>query len=289
MADVADLLEQARDEDKKQRKNAAKELGKLDVQYESVMTTLQDLAANDDDKGVRKEAEKSLNNLSSKPLESASVTKEVEMDDSTDEYSLEEGEFDVDSSMDKREEDRLEMQAEGKGLMVQLKEENFVTMDYYGEIQGTEQSTGSIAVANSGSKDRITGVDLILKNAGNVRSETELSDKINIGLLRPGMDNAWRANYEFDAAPSPIKVEQDYVDPENGLSPNFAGGAEPSFEAQIIITNTTDSVIYNLKAEKMLNEHASLTGSNSSKGSVNASADMVEFTLEELPAGESVT
>ncbi|MCE7736003.1 MAG: HEAT repeat domain-containing protein [Candidatus Heimdallarchaeota archaeon] len=289
MADVADLLEQAQDADKKQRKNAVKELGNLDVQYESVMDTLRDLAANDSDKGVRKEADKSIQALSSKPLEGASITKEVEIDDDSSEYSLQEGEYDVDSSMDKREEDRLEMQAEGKGLMVSLQEKNYVTMDYYGEVQSTDQSSGSIVVANSGSKDRITGVDLELKNINNIQSETELSDKTNIGLLKPGMDNAWKVDYKFEAAITPIKIEQSYADPETGTSPNFASGAEQSFEAQIVVTNTTDSAIYNLKGEKTVNELASLSGSNSTKGNVNANANVIEFVIDELAAGESAT
>ncbi len=288
MADVAELLELAQDENKKTRQNAVKDLGKLDVQYDSVMNLLQDLSANDPDKGVRKDAEKSLKSLSGKPVEDASKTKEVEIDDSADEYTLKEGEFDVDSSMGKYEEDRREMEAEGKGLMVVLKEQNFVSMDYRGEVLSTEQSKGLISVANTGSKDRITGVDLVLNNIGDVKSETELAEKTNIGLLKPGMDNAWNFEYEFQKPVSPIKVEQTYADSE-GTSPNFAGGEETNFEAKIEITNTTDSTIYNVRAVKTLNESASLGGSDSTKGTVSASADNVEFTLEELGAGESAT
>ncbi|MFV2014382.1 MAG: hypothetical protein ACC656_03055, partial [Candidatus Heimdallarchaeota archaeon] len=134
-----------------------------------------------------------------------------------------------------------------------------------------------------------TGVDLLLKNVGNVRSEAELSEKTNIGLLKPGMENAWKVNYQFDTAVIPIKVEQNYIDPETGSSPNFAGGAESTFEAQITITNTTDGIIYNLKGEKTLNDNASLSGSSSTIGSVSANANVIEFNIEELAAGESAT
>ncbi|OLS28751.1 MAG: hypothetical protein HeimC2_04810 [Candidatus Heimdallarchaeota archaeon LC_2] len=288
MADVAELLELAQDGNKKTRQNAVKDLGKLDAQYESVMSLLQDLSANDSEKGVRKEADKSLKSLSGKPVEGATLSKEVEIDDSADEYSLKEGEYDVDSSMDKRLEDQAEMAAEGKGLMVVLKEQSFVSMNYQGEVLSTKQSKGLISVVNTGTNDRITGVDLILENISDIKSESALAEKTNIGLLKPGMDNAWNFDYEFEKPVTTIKVEQSYVDGE-GTSPNFAGGEETNFEAKIEITNTTDSTIYNVKAVKSLNELASLSGSDSTKGSINASSENVEFNIDELEVGESAT
>ena len=293
MSDVVELLELAESSNKKDRRDAAKNMGDLPRQSPPVMDKLRDMAENDDDKKVRQEAEKSLQKLSSKPMDEVDATKEVEIDESTmragEDFPMSTGEYDVDSDLSKQEEDMREAAAAGKGLRVRLVERNFVTMNYYGDKVEQTGSKGKILVANTGSRNRIYGVDLELENTDRVRSETELDTKNRIGILRPGADNAWTAEYEFEKEVQPLKVEQLYQDPETGLSPNFAGGDEKSFTATITISNTTDETIKNIVGEKTINDLGRVSNSSASVGSTSQEGSVVKFTIDELGAGATAT
>ncbi|MCH8908084.1 MAG: HEAT repeat domain-containing protein, partial [Candidatus Heimdallarchaeota archaeon] len=282
MSEISDLLNMADSDNKKDRQKAAKGLGKLDKQYESVMDKLRNLTS-DDDKKVRQEAEKSLNKLGSKPTEEGGD--EVEVDDASE---LEVGEYDVDSSLSDRAEDRAERSAQGKGLQVWLKEKNSVVMDYYGNKQSQEMSNGSITVGNTGSTNRITGVDLFLGNIESIESETPLSEKVSVGSLSPGRDNDWKTNYSFQSEITPIKVEQVYADDVTGLSPNFVGGEETQFTNTITITNTSGETISNVKGVKQINTVAELKNSEISTGEIRSTTNEVSFNIEEIAAGDSV-
>ncbi|MHA2168618.1 MAG: hypothetical protein ACXAB7_01770 [Candidatus Kariarchaeaceae archaeon] len=294
MSEIADLLEQTKDSNKKERQKAVKELGELDARYAPVVERLEYLRDIDPEKGVRKEAEKALKKLENKPMEGAVATEEAgsegtAFDDEVGDSSLRPGEFDVESSLSDEEEDRREELAEGKGVRVLLKENNVVTMNYYGDVVEKGKSTGQISVANTGSNSRISGVDLELANVNNVTSERELSERNAIGLLVPGREMDWKADYSFETEILPIKVEQSYEDPDTQLSPNFAGGNDVDYEAKITITNITDDSIANVRGVKTLNDAASMTGSSSSSGSVSSSDGGATFEIDEIAAGESVT
>ncbi|MHA2403723.1 MAG: hypothetical protein ACXADH_12080 [Candidatus Kariarchaeaceae archaeon] len=294
MSEIADLLEQTKDSNKKERQNAVKELGNLDTKYAPVIERLEYLRDIDPEKGVRKEAEKALKKLDNKPLEAAVATVEsgsegTAFDDEVGDSTLRPGEFDVESSLSDEEEDRREELAEGKGVRVLLKENNVVTMNYYGDVVEKGKSTGQISVANTGSNSRISGVDLELANVNNVTSERELSERNAIGLLVPGREMDWKADYSFETEILPIKVEQSYEDPDTELSSNFAGGNDVDYEAKITITNITDDSIANVRGVKTLNDAASMTGSSSSSGSVSSSDGGATFEIDEIAAGESVT
>ncbi|MHA2089887.1 MAG: hypothetical protein ACW98K_03430, partial [Candidatus Kariarchaeaceae archaeon] len=153
MSEIADLLEQTKDSNKKERQKAVKELGELDARYAPVVERLEYLRDIDPEKGVRKEAEKALKKLENKPMEGAVATEEAgsegtAFDDEVGDSSLRPGEFDVESSLSDEEEDRREELAEGKGVRVLLKENNVVTMNYYGDVVEKGKSTGQISVAN---------------------------------------------------------------------------------------------------------------------------------------------
>ncbi|MHA2501845.1 MAG: hypothetical protein ACXAE3_03155 [Candidatus Kariarchaeaceae archaeon] len=176
-------------------------------------------------------------------------------DDEVGDPGLEPGEMDVESSMSKEEEDAAEAAAEGKGIVVSIEETNRVTMSYQGKVVEEGQSTGMVTVSNSGSKNRINGIDLYLDNVGKVSSEEGLTEHTNIGMIKPG--GSWNREYEFSAQLDVISVEQEFLDPETNLSPNFMDGRKPTFENRITITNNLDTPIYNVEGLKVLNEHAS--------------------------------
>lgn len=111
MSEITDLLEKTQDSNKKERQHAVKELGDLDKKYPPVIEKLEDLQNNDPDKGVRKEAEKSLKKLKDKPLEEAIAKEEAGIDgtgfdDEVGDSDLDPGEYDMESSLTKEEEDR---------------------------------------------------------------------------------------------------------------------------------------------------------------------------------------
>ncbi len=294
MSEISDLLKSTRDDNKKERQKAVKELGELDKRFSGVIERLEDLKENDPEKGVRKEAEKSLKNLENLP--EAEVIAAVEggeegtgFDDEVGDTSLELGEYDMESSLPKTEEDRRERMAAGKGILVSLKESNTVTMNYHGDVVDKQPSKGQISVQNTGISNRISGVDLTLRGLENVQSDQPIDDKTVVGLLVPGKENEWKAEYRHEKEFSPIKIEQNYEDPVTGLSPNFAGENQVDFVANIIVTNATAQSIFNVNGIKTLNEHASLIGSNASSGMITSKDEGVSFDIEEIPAGESVT
>lgn len=290
MSNVDDFLKLAESGNKNDRKSAAKSMGKLDYQFAVVMEKLEELQK-DSDKGVKKEANNALKNLRKKPVSEPSATTEdgtsgTAFDDEVGDSSLEPGEYDVETSMGKREEDRAERAAEGKGLNVVLLEKNFAKLDYYGNVLEREPSQGSVTVINTGAKSRITGVDLKLKNVYSVKSDEGLEEHMHIGLVAPGDEAGFKRDYTYDKEFTPIKVEQTYADPETGVSPNFTGGEEREFEMSIKITNTSDVSIFNVKGTKTLNEIAKV-GDITFDGEQSESGGKLEFSLEELAAGES--
>ncbi|MHA2249081.1 MAG: hypothetical protein ACXAD7_01905 [Candidatus Kariarchaeaceae archaeon] len=293
MSEIADLLERTKDSNKKERQKAVKELGNLDKRYNPVIEVLEDLVENDPDKGVRKDAEKALKNLEGKPMEGAIADEEggregTGFDDEVGDASLRPGEYDMETSLSKREEDRREGLAEGKGINVRIQENNFVTMDYFGNVKEKQQSTGVIAVANTGHSNRISGVDLELNGINNISPEEPLEDRTSVGLLTPTREGDWKKEYSFEQEFTPIKVEQVYED-ESGVSPNFAGGEDKSFEARISLTNTLDETIYNVRGTKTLNEYASMSGNSSTSGTVSDTDGGVSFEIAEIAAGGTVT
>ncbi|MHA2503791.1 MAG: hypothetical protein ACXAE3_13100, partial [Candidatus Kariarchaeaceae archaeon] len=210
-------------------------------------------------------------------MEQETVYKEKESSDTMEEES-------EDTSDD-------EPDAEGTGIRVVIREKNFVTVGFNGEVDEeveAEASTGVIKVQNTGSQNRITGIDLVLENVDSVDSESEIATDTTIGVLAPGRDNDWKVEYSYSKENAPISVVQEYYDPENGLSPNFLGGAEKEFEAKISISNTSDQAIYNVKGTKTLNDLASLKDSSIEAGEISSSGNTVSFEIEEIEAGNSV-
>ncbi|MCY3413457.1 MAG: HEAT repeat domain-containing protein [Candidatus Heimdallarchaeota archaeon] len=305
---ITKLLELSESDNKKDRKQAAMDMGELDSQFPAIMERLRDLSDNDEDRGVRKEAAKSLDRLATKPVAEAVVddeggSEDTAFDDEVGDSSLEAGEYDLESNLSDEEEDRIEAEATGKGLDVLIMERNFAILDYYGEVKEKLEAKGEVVVTNDGTKSRITGVDLELENVDAITSEV-LAERIHIGLVAPGKDAAWRAEYSYEKEFDPIKVEQTYVDPETNVSPNFLGGEEKSFELRIMITNTLEVPIYNIKGEKLLNKLAKIgdmvfEGGEITRGSTEKTVtdedgnetsenfDTIEFTMEEIEAGAS--
>ncbi len=127
MVEVAELMTIAKDSvDKNERKDAVKQLSRLDYQFDSLMDLLNSVEQNDADKGVRKEAKNALKKLGTQPHKDETHSDEVEINDSKldddDDLPMEVGQYDVDSSMTDKEEDRIEAMSEGKGLRVILSE-----------------------------------------------------------------------------------------------------------------------------------------------------------------------
>lgn len=292
MASIEELLTLADSGDKNDRKEACKGFADLDAQYDVVLEKLNDLS-NDKDKGVRKDAERALKMLSDKPIAKASVSTEegtegTAFDDEVGDSSLEAGEYDVESSMSDGYEDSMEAAAEGKGLNVLLLERNFASLDYYGKLTKREAPKGEVVVTNTGSSSRITGVDLELSNVGNISSDEAIEEKTHIGLVAPGKENAWRKKYTYEAEFEPVEVVQNYIDPVTGVSPNFLGGVEKSFELRLTINNTMSVPIHNVKGTKTLNSSANVGEMYLENGEIGRVDGGLEFNIEEIGAGESV-
>ncbi len=290
MTNIDELLSLS-EGNKNDKKEACKGFANLDEQYDVVMDRLRELST-DKDKGVKKEANKALKALANKPIAKSSADEEggtsgTAFDDEVGDSSLEAGEYDVESSMSKAEEDRIEAAADGKGLNVLLLEKNFARLDYYGKVQEREAAVGEVIVTNTGNKSRITGVDLELANVDKVKSDG-LEEKIHIGLIAPGTDNAWKKEYAYETEFEPITVVQTYADPETGVSPNFLGGVEKSFELKITIQNTMSVPIYNVKGTKTLNEIANIGEMHLDNGEISKTEGGLEFNIEEIDAGETV-
>ncbi len=281
MADVDSLLKNTEDKNWKKRRDACKELGKLDKQIGVVMDRLNYLAQNDDKDKVREEARKAYDALSKKPLEEPLISTD-------DDGVVEEGEMAPVDNLSKEEEDRREAEAEGKGLLVKIIETNKVKMDYYGNLKEKLPSEGVIIVQNTGSRSRISGVDLLLKNVEGITSEEGLDESNPVGLVKPGKDNAWQRTYSFDKEFEPIKVEQTYEDPETGLSPNFLGGDIKNFECKIKITNTSDVPVKDVIGKKLINTLGNVEELLLDNGEISKTNDGVEFKIAEIGPGETV-
>jgi len=290
-----ELLESTESPQKDKRLQAVEDIGDLDKNYPEIQERLEYLKDNDKEKKVRKAAGTSLKKLKGKPMADPLFkssqynddnvpdakdggTSGTGFDNRVGDSSLQEGEMDVESDLSKEEEDRREMEAEGKGIFVTIKESNNVTLNYQGEVTETGQSTGRLEVANTGSKNRINGIDLYLQNVDQVTSDEGVTDHTHIGMIKAG--ERWNRNYKYESDLEIIKVEQDFLDPETELSPNFLGGAEKEFENRITITNTLDQPIRKVRGKKILNEFASL---------VRTSGDGVEFSSNREEITETKT
>ena len=123
MTDVSELLNSVGENKDSYDKNVIKQLGELDYQYPNVMAKLEEIM-NQGGRGEKKEAEKAHNKLSSKSVPQATSTEvdgeSTAFDDEVGDSSLEAGQYDVEDSLSKKEEDRLEAAAAGKGLKVKL-------------------------------------------------------------------------------------------------------------------------------------------------------------------------
>jgi len=192
-------------------------------------------------------------------------------------------EYQVESDLDE------ELNAgEGKGLRVVIKESNQVELDFTGEKQTQETSTGSLKVQNTGKTNRITGITLALDDIQDIDSETDIEESTNIGVLAPGRENDFAFDYTFERELEPIKVEQEYYDPENGLSPNFLGGADTDFNVKIVVTNTSEETIYQIKGTKTLNDLASVQDSSIESGEITQEGNEITFEIDEIESGDSV-
>ena len=282
------LISLAESSNKNDRRSAAEGLGNLNYAYPQAIATLERLKG-DKDRRTKSNADKALNKLMKRdppPTGSDGYSEEVGDSD------LKPGEVDHESSMTDAEEDRAEEEAAGKGLGVKVIELNNVVIDPKGKFVSREQGTGSIVVKNTGSQNRIYGIDMFLDNLSGVKpmeGEEELADQIVVGELNP--KEKWEKGYTFETEEAPISAKVSYLDPATNLLPNFRNSAENpvDFITTIEITNTTDQPLKNVEVRKTVGEYGTPKGNNTTMGNGKVEDKTVIFSIEELPAGETAT
>ncbi len=282
------LISLAESSNKNDRRSAAEGLGNLNYAYPQAIATLERLKG-DKDRRTKSNADKALNKLMKKdppPTGSDGYSEEVGDSD------LKVGEIDHESSMTDAEEDKAEEEAAGKGLGVKVIELNNVVIDPKGKFVSREQGTGSIIVKNTGSQNRIYGIDMFLDSLSGVKpmeGEDELGDQIVVGELNP--KEKWEKGYTFETEEAPISTKVSYLDPATNLLPNFRNSAESpvDFITTIEITNTTDQPLKNVEVRKTVGEYGTPKGNNTTMGSGKVEGKTVIFTIEELPAGDTAT
>ncbi len=282
------LISLAESSNKNDRRSAAEGLGNLNYAYPQAIATLERLKG-DKDRRTKSNADKALNKLMKKdppPTGSDGYSEEVGDSD------LKVGEMDHESSMTDAEEDKAEEEAAGKGLGVKVIELNNVVIDPKGKFVSREQGTGSIIVKNTGSQNRIYGIDMFLDNLSGVKpmeGEDELVDQIVVGELNP--KEKWEKGYTFETEKAPISAKVSYLDPATNLLPNFRNSAENpvDFITTIEITNTTDQPLKNVEVRKTVGEYGTPKGNNTTMGNGKVEDKTVIFSIEELPAGETAT
>ncbi len=293
MVDLQSLLNMANSDNKKERKQAAQELGDLPESYPEAISALEKLTK-DSDRGVRRESEKSLRNLSAKPAPVAAVsthggTSGTGFDKTIGDTSLQPGEFDYETSLSAEEEEKLDKEFEGKGLNVIVHETSEFTLDSNGKLVEKSKAKGKLTVSNDGSRDGIYGIDLELDNIGAVNvseGNTALEQKMQVEDLGP--KESWSSEYEFETEESPIEVTSKYYEKGSSLVPNFLGGREVDFINEINITNTSESGLQNLVISKSVNQNATIVDTECEKGDASTSGSEVTLKLEELNPGDTV-
>jgi len=267
------LISLANSNNKNDKRSAAEALGNLDYAYPQAVATLERLT-NDKDRRTRSNAEKSLQTLKKKgePPSEGGVEQETNMTDA--------------------EEDTSEEEAAGKGLGVKIIEKNNVVIDPKGNFISREEGRGSLVVVNTGSSNRIYGVDMFLDNISGLKpmdGEEDLREQIVIGELDP--KERWEKGYTFETEESPVSAKVSYLDPATNLLPNFRNSSENpvDFTATIEVTNTTDSPLTNVEVRKTVGEYGTPKGNNTTMGDAKIEDNTVIFSIEELPAGETVT
>ncbi len=293
--DLTKLLQRARSSDKKERKNAASEMGDLEYKYPEALAELQRLKEDDSDRGVRKEAEKALKKLEQKPappvaeVKTRGGTAGTAFDDEIGDKSLRIGEFDYESSLSTEEERAIDAMHEGKGLVLEIKEKQRMVLDSLGVLKEANPIEGEVKVLNNGTKDRIFGIDLRLDNFNKleeIEGETEFAEEIGIVDLDP--NETWVKHYKFETEEEPIKVKVNYVDKETGLLPNFLGKERVLFSTEIEITNTKNEDIENLMVIKHVSKNATVEDASSSMGDVTVEDSKVKLKVDKIPSGETI-
>lgn len=269
---------------------ALNEIEQLPYQYPEIVELLEWMQ-NNTGRRTRGRAKKLLSNHMNLPLASEveGNASEVETGDGySDEIGdsdLETGEYEHESSLSSAQEDRLDAKAAGKGLVVLHKEQLKLDVSSDGTVEKISPGEGTIIVQNSGSSNRIYGIDLKLENTGDVEvEEGEFTDNISIGDL--DADETWVQKYSFEKEFDPINISIKYFDPESGLSPDFLGKEDVGFVCEITGANTYEQPITNFTLRKTVGENGNVENYDVSHGEVSTEGKDVIVKVEEIPAGD---
>ncbi|MCY3415006.1 MAG: HEAT repeat domain-containing protein [Candidatus Heimdallarchaeota archaeon] len=288
---LSDLILLASSDDKQVRQKAIQDMAALDMQYPEIMAKLEDLAR-DSDREVKKEAVRAVLVLSTKPDAQIDSSDDSALDDldamlgefdDLGDSSLDEGEFDLESSLSEEEEDRLEASAEGEGITLQLSENLDIMVTDSSELKSLK-SKGELKLTNTSRNSIFYDVDL---NLSGVENTTGLDEIYHFPALMPANNNEIKINYQLTSTKSDIKLEQLFIS-ENGSNVQFKCGEDIRFSLIIRLSNYSDTPIFSIRGDKIVNPDVRILSITHSGLELFRTGNRLEFQCERLEAGESV-
>ncbi|MHA1167025.1 MAG: HEAT repeat domain-containing protein [Candidatus Hodarchaeales archaeon] len=314
------LLMQLESDDKNSRKKAASQLAKH--KSKSSLRALLETAEKDPDKDVRKSAIESIKKLNDP--EAIEVLKRIEKKDKdrgvkkaakdaadsikargkplpeTDSYS------ESDAARAREDYRALEdHESKQAGLNVKLLETLKYRIDRDNNIIDEEdkpleeiKGIGNLTVVNTGRKDRIWGIDALLKGIDGVeftgKEEQEMvkGDSFEIKELDP--QGSISIPFEFSLKDPKVKITENFWDVENPESPPmFSRGTETSINFVVEINNDNDFPLKDVMLKKyILDSDTGLGNFQCESGRLNEDRDdkgrVILWELEEVPANSMV-
>ena len=309
-------LENLESNDKNKRKEAAKAMG--NTRTKASLRALLKVIEQDDDKDVRKDAIDSLVKLNDP--EAVQVLERVEENDKDRGVRnkakeaaeniqetgtlLPETSFSEEDAERSREDFRAleEHEAKQAGLNVKLEETLIYRIDRDSNLVDENnspldslQGTGKIKVTNTGSQDRIWGIDAFLEGVDEVtfnRSEDQeiivFGNSFGIKELDPQGTKA--VTFDFQVEAPRVKIKEEFWDLEKPESPpTFSRGTEAGMRFSIELTNEFDLSLRKIVLKKHIPDPSTTVDNfQTENGEFYKEGEFIQWKIEEIPANSSI-
>jgi uncharacterized repeat protein (TIGR01451 family) len=288
-ASLRALLESAEtDNEKDVRKAAIDSIGILNDP--EAVDVLERIAAEDRDRGVKKAASETADSIRSSgtPLPETDFS-ESDVERSRDDYrALEEHE------------------AKQPGLQVKINENLRYRIDRENNIIDEEGNpaekiniSGKIAVMNTGMRDRIWGIDVMLKGVDEVEFHRDEEQEIAVfgnsfGIKELDPQKSVEIPFDFQLTKPRVKITENFWDLEKPDSPPmFSRGIETSISFIIEVSNENDFPLKEIELKKyMLDADTVISNFQADQGQFLEDTDdsgrMILWTIDEIPAYEQM-
>ncbi|MHA2245798.1 MAG: HEAT repeat domain-containing protein [Candidatus Hodarchaeales archaeon] len=315
-------LENLVSNDKNKRREAAKALG--DTRTKTSLRALLDVIEQDDDKDVRKDAIDSLVKLNDpeavqvlervgeKDKDRGVRNKAKDAVESIQETGtpLPETSFIEEDSFSEEDKERAsedfraleEHEAKQAGLNVKLEESLKYQIDQDNNLVDENnspldslQGTGQVKVTNTGSQDRIWGIDAFLEGVDEVTFDRSEDQEIvvfgnSFGIKELDPQGTKAVTFDFQVEAPRVKIKEEFWDLEKPESPpTFSRGSEAGMRFTVELTNDFEWSLKKVVLKKhILDPNTNVDNFQTENGEILMEGESIRWEIAEIPANSSV-